>query len=122
MAINDELRHEFLAKQRDRKYCAMREFRTKLPAFDKCHDILDKISNNQVLVISGETGCGKTTQVCISRVEGVGEGEGGGIVVVIGGCTMFWAILDMISKNMICRPAQKKWSNHPNVSHSCIHG
>ena len=89
LAINDELRYEFLAKQRDRKYCAMREFRTKLPAFDKCQDILDKISENQVLVISGETGCGKTTQVCISRVEGVGEGEGGGIVVVIGGCTMF---------------------------------
>ena len=38
-------------------------FREKLPAFAKKEELLDVIKNNQVLVISGETGCGKTTQV-----------------------------------------------------------
>lgn len=37
--------------------------RRKLPAFAKQTSILDLINNNRVVVISGETGCGKTTQV-----------------------------------------------------------
>lgn len=37
--------------------------RRKLPAYARQEDILEAINNNQVVVISGETGCGKTTQV-----------------------------------------------------------
>ena len=37
--------------------------RSKLPAYTMRKDIVDIILNNQVVVISGETGCGKTTQV-----------------------------------------------------------
>ncbi|CAB1115817.1 unnamed protein product [Ectocarpus sp. CCAP 1310/34] len=37
--------------------------RRKLPAYARQQDILEAINNNQVVVISGETGCGKTTQV-----------------------------------------------------------
>lgn len=37
--------------------------RRKLPAYARQQDILQAINNNQVVVISGETGCGKTTQV-----------------------------------------------------------
>lgn len=37
--------------------------RRKLPAYARQEEILDAINNNQVVVISGETGCGKTTQV-----------------------------------------------------------
>jgi len=42
---------------------AMAKFREKLPCFRERSNILKNIFENQVVVISGETGCGKTTQV-----------------------------------------------------------
>ncbi|GLH09540.1 Dosage compensation regulator [Gryllus bimaculatus] len=45
------------------KYQKMVEARAKLPAWAKCEDILSAIDESQVVVISGETGCGKSTQV-----------------------------------------------------------
>ncbi|XP_068081354.1 ATP-dependent DNA/RNA helicase DHX36 isoform X2 [Anabrus simplex] len=45
------------------KYKQILEFRKKLPAFERRFEILQLIEENQVVVISGETGCGKTTQV-----------------------------------------------------------
>ncbi|XP_001604337.2 ATP-dependent DNA/RNA helicase DHX36 [Nasonia vitripennis] len=45
------------------QYRNMLKFRAKLPAYEKRHEILDLIYSNQVVLISGETGCGKTTQV-----------------------------------------------------------
>ncbi|KAL2324155.1 hypothetical protein Fmac_023213 [Flemingia macrophylla] len=41
----------------------MLEFRRRLPAYKKKERILSFISMNQVVIISGETGCGKTTQI-----------------------------------------------------------
>ncbi|XP_028221018.1 DExH-box ATP-dependent RNA helicase DExH5, mitochondrial-like [Glycine soja] len=41
----------------------MLEFRRSLPAYKKKEAILSVISRNQVVIISGETGCGKTTQI-----------------------------------------------------------
>lgn len=46
-------------------YIEMLKFREKLPAYVKAKDIIDKINQNQIMVISGETGCGKSTQVCM---------------------------------------------------------
>ncbi|CAN0017247.1 unnamed protein product, partial [Choristocarpus tenellus] len=37
--------------------------RRRLPAYAKSEEIVRTINENQVVVISGETGCGKTTQV-----------------------------------------------------------
>ncbi len=34
-----------------------------LPIYQYRDEIINKINNNRVLVLSGETGCGKTTQV-----------------------------------------------------------
>lgn len=48
---------------KETKYEAMQEFRRKLPAYSKKEELLQLINSEQVLVISGETGCGKTTQV-----------------------------------------------------------
>ncbi|KAJ7375602.1 ATP-dependent RNA helicase dhx29, partial [Desmophyllum pertusum] len=45
------------------RYRAMQEFRKKLPAYEQKEELLQLINSEQVLVISGETGCGKTTQV-----------------------------------------------------------
>ncbi|XP_075638582.1 DExH-box ATP-dependent RNA helicase DExH1 isoform X2 [Castanea sativa] len=42
---------------------AMRSFREKLPAFKVKSEFLKVVAENQVLVVSGETGCGKTTQL-----------------------------------------------------------
>ncbi|KAK1437647.1 hypothetical protein QVD17_03441 [Tagetes erecta] len=41
----------------------MLEFRRSLPAYKEKDAILNSISKNQVVIISGETGCGKTTQI-----------------------------------------------------------
>ncbi|KAL8524710.1 hypothetical protein ACS0TY_014355 [Phlomoides rotata] len=41
----------------------MLEFRKSLPAFREKDRLLQAIARNQVVVISGETGCGKTTQL-----------------------------------------------------------
>ncbi|XP_059308762.1 DExH-box ATP-dependent RNA helicase DExH5, mitochondrial isoform X1 [Lycium ferocissimum] len=41
----------------------MLEFRSSLPAYKEKDAILSAISQNQVIIISGETGCGKTTQI-----------------------------------------------------------
>ncbi|KAG5532313.1 hypothetical protein RHGRI_026818 [Rhododendron griersonianum] len=41
----------------------MLEFRRSLPAYKEKNALLMAISNNQVVIISGETGCGKTTQI-----------------------------------------------------------
>nr|CAB3499411.1 unnamed protein product [Digitaria exilis] len=42
---------------------SMQSFREKLPAFNMRESFLKAVADNQVLVISGETGCGKTTQL-----------------------------------------------------------
>ncbi|KAM0827322.1 hypothetical protein ACQ4PT_068272 [Festuca glaucescens] len=42
---------------------SMQSFREKLPAFKTREEFLKAVAANQVLVISGETGCGKTTQL-----------------------------------------------------------
>ncbi|XP_077219815.1 DExH-box ATP-dependent RNA helicase DExH3-like [Tasmannia lanceolata] len=41
----------------------MQEFRRSLPSFKEREALLAAISQNQVIVVSGETGCGKTTQL-----------------------------------------------------------
>ncbi|KAJ4831890.1 hypothetical protein Tsubulata_022306 [Turnera subulata] len=56
-------------KQRQEKTMAsnsmreMQSFREKLPAFKVKAEFLNAVAANQILVISGETGCGKTTQL-----------------------------------------------------------
>ncbi|XP_016129380.1 putative ATP-dependent RNA helicase DHX57 [Sinocyclocheilus grahami] len=60
---NKKLCREFKRKRSSRRYTSMQEQRQKLPAWQKREAILDCLDKNQVLVISGMTGCGKTTQI-----------------------------------------------------------
>lgn len=60
---NQDLKQELLDKEKLRGYQEMQKFRRKLPAYKMRHELVKMINSNQVLVISGETGCGKTTQV-----------------------------------------------------------
>lgn len=54
---------EFSQKQLNPKYRSMVSNRKLLPAWKLKNDILNTIQTAQVIVISGETGCGKSTQV-----------------------------------------------------------
>lgn len=44
-------------------YQKLQEFRRALPCYAMREEILSKIRDNQVVVLVGETGCGKTTQI-----------------------------------------------------------
>ena len=50
------------------KYQALKKDRDQLPVFASKGEIMDAINNNSVVIIRGNTGCGKTTQVRINRV------------------------------------------------------
>ena len=43
--------------------------RKSLPAWRQKQKIVDLVANNQVIVLTGETGCGKTTQVNKNSVQ-----------------------------------------------------
>ncbi|KAJ6767580.1 DEXH-BOX ATP-DEPENDENT RNA HELICASE DEXH5 MITOCHONDRIAL [Salix koriyanagi] len=49
----------------------MMDFRKSLPAFQEKERLLQAIARNQVIVISGETGCGKTTQLPQYILDGI---------------------------------------------------
>lgn len=53
----------FAKRQTSIHYKDMLDVRKSLPAWSKTNDILNAIGKSQVIVISGETGCGKSTQV-----------------------------------------------------------
>ncbi|KAB7504711.1 ATP-dependent RNA helicase DHX36, partial [Armadillidium nasatum] len=54
---------ELEEKENDERYQKMLNFRKRLPCYNKREEVLKLIRENQVVVLSGETGCGKTTQV-----------------------------------------------------------
>lgn len=64
--LNARLYNEYQDMVMRQKYKKMKEFRDRLPTYKKSQELLDVINNNQVVVISGETGCGKSTQVIFS--------------------------------------------------------
>ncbi|CAO2193358.1 unnamed protein product [Urochloa humidicola] len=58
-----QLRNQQAAWQESNDGQSMMEFRRSLPAYKEKQTLLEAISQNQVVVVSGETGCGKTTQL-----------------------------------------------------------
>ncbi|XP_050379007.1 DExH-box ATP-dependent RNA helicase DExH3 [Argentina anserina] len=63
----------------------MLELRRSLPAYKEKENLLKSISENQVIVVSGETGCGKTTQLPQYILESEIEAGRGGVCSII--CT-----------------------------------
>uniref|UniRef100_A0A8C4E6C3 RNA helicase n=1 Tax=Dicentrarchus labrax TaxID=13489 RepID=A0A8C4E6C3_DICLA len=61
-SLDDRLKRDLQSKKSDPKYKEMLKFREKLPSYGK-RELVKLINSNRVLVVSGETGCGKTTQV-----------------------------------------------------------
>ncbi|XP_063385238.1 putative ATP-dependent RNA helicase DHX57 [Cydia fagiglandana] len=60
---NADIAKRWLEKRDNNRYNKMMSGRRKLPAWQKKKEILNAIRKSQVVVISGETGCGKSTQV-----------------------------------------------------------
>lgn len=63
----------------------MQQLRRSLPAYKEKEALLAAISRNQVIVVSGETGCGKTTQLPQYILESEIEAARGGVCSII--CT-----------------------------------
>ncbi|XP_076002054.1 ATP-dependent DNA/RNA helicase DHX36 [Genypterus blacodes] len=62
-SLDERLKRDLQNKRSDSKYNDMLKFREKLPSFGMREELVELINCNRVLVVSGETGCGKTTQV-----------------------------------------------------------
>lgn len=54
---------DFLQKQRFEKLKKLRETQANLPISNYKEEIISKVSANNVVIIAGDTGCGKSTQV-----------------------------------------------------------
>jgi ATP-dependent RNA helicase DHX36 len=62
--IDERLKVDFLVQRNEHQgYLKMISLRQSLPSYEKRAELIKLIESNQVVVISGETGCGKTTQV-----------------------------------------------------------
>ncbi|KAF0286786.1 putative ATP-dependent RNA helicase DHX57 [Amphibalanus amphitrite] len=59
----DQLRQRFAEKVHDKAYVEFQEARSKFPAWGQRENIVNALKKNQVLIVSGMTGCGKSTQV-----------------------------------------------------------
>ncbi|XP_018426680.1 PREDICTED: ATP-dependent RNA helicase DHX36 [Nanorana parkeri] len=62
-AFDQTLKEELQSKKTNPRYLEMQRFRAKLPSYTMKEEIIKMINSSRVTVISGETGCGKTTQV-----------------------------------------------------------
>lgn len=60
---DEQLLEEFIAKAESENYVEMLRCRQKLPAYLHKDEIIDLIEKHQVILVEGNTGCGKTTQV-----------------------------------------------------------
>ncbi|XP_076654311.1 ATP-dependent DNA/RNA helicase DHX36 [Halictus rubicundus] len=83
--LDDMLLAEYRSKISSEEYESMLEFRTRLPAYQERSKILKLVKENQVVVISGETGCGKTTQVAQFILDDQIEQGNGSITRIV--CT-----------------------------------
>ncbi|XP_006185739.2 ATP-dependent DNA/RNA helicase DHX36 [Camelus ferus] len=63
VTLDQQLLEDLQKKKTDLRYIEMQHFREKLPSYGMQKELVNMINNHQVTVISGETGCGKTTQV-----------------------------------------------------------
>lgn len=62
-SLDSVLKQDLQTKRLDSKYKEMLKFRERLPAYSKKEELVELVNSHRVLVVSGETGCGKTTQV-----------------------------------------------------------
>jgi ATP-dependent RNA helicase DHX36 len=61
--LDEKLLEEFLLKDSNEEFQKMMASQVTLPAWSQKEVILKAVKENQVVIICGETGCGKTTQI-----------------------------------------------------------
>ncbi|NXR59779.1 DHX36 helicase, partial [Rhadina sibilatrix] len=61
--LDEQLKEDLMKKRSDPRYIEMQRFREQLPSYGMREELVRLINRHRVTVISGETGCGKTTQV-----------------------------------------------------------
>ncbi|XP_042210560.1 ATP-dependent DNA/RNA helicase DHX36-like [Homarus americanus] len=75
--MDNRLYEDMLEQQNSKAYQEMLKVRKRLPSYKMKDEIIDTIQENQVVVLSGETGCGKTTQVAQFILEdAIADGHG----------------------------------------------
>ncbi|XP_011611798.2 putative ATP-dependent RNA helicase DHX57 isoform X2 [Takifugu rubripes] len=80
-----KLCREFQRKMSSRRFTSMLEQRRKLPAWQESENILRVLEQSQVLVVTGMTGCGKTTQIPQFILDASLKGPAGQVANII--CT-----------------------------------
>ena len=63
--ISDHLLQAEQSKHSQSAFAEMQRSRSELPVFEFRTHLLDMVRQNSVILVKGETGCGKTTQVNI---------------------------------------------------------
>lgn len=61
--LNDTLLKQLYSKRNSAQYKTLLAFRETLPAYMVRDELVDAVRNNRVVIIQGQTGCGKSTQV-----------------------------------------------------------
>ncbi|CAN6485774.1 unnamed protein product [Victoria cruziana] len=82
---SSRLKNRFEKKRKDIEYQRMLEARASLPIAELRGRFLQLLNKNDVVVVCGETGCGKTTQIPQFILEDMVEAGTGGICNII--CT-----------------------------------
>lgn len=75
-AQNAQIRAQLTDAYKHVNYTPIREQRKSLPIFSMKNDILEAVAQNPVVVVSGETGSGKTTQLPLYLLESMIKNEG----------------------------------------------
>ncbi|XP_049875623.1 ATP-dependent DNA/RNA helicase DHX36-like [Pectinophora gossypiella] len=82
--INEELLNEYDEMIQKDKFRNLLKFRKTLPTYKKSEELLEVVKKNQVVVISGETGCGKSTQVPqLILDEAICDSRGANIHIIV---------------------------------------
>lgn len=66
--MNDKIAKMWSSKVSSSSYREMKRSRQNLPIWNSRDRLLNAIEDNQVVIVCGETGCGKSTQVCAFRI------------------------------------------------------
>ncbi len=62
-SVSQDLLRDWSDRRKSREYQSQQRQRERLPIWSMKEEIMSKINENPVVLIRGNTGCGKTTQV-----------------------------------------------------------
>ena len=63
--VSRRMVEETQVRHKEEGYIKLRKVRERLPVYPTRERFLETLAKNQVVVLTGETGSGKTTQVCL---------------------------------------------------------